>query len=137
MAKSIFRSVDSLETEGDAREAYAAWMADMADTTIVEDSGKAVVIDLETEDLPFQVENKMTLVEIIAATTFINVCFWGLVWSMDRVEKMETKEKSLVSPPPTYVKETIVLDDIEEEVIVEAKTAYEDEDIIIEEMHDD
>ena len=53
MAKSIFRSVDSLETEGDAREAYAAWMADMADTTIVEDSGKAVVIDLETEDLPF------------------------------------------------------------------------------------
>ena len=135
MAKSIFRSVDSLETEGDAREAYAAWMADMADTTIVEDSDKVVVVDLETEDLPFQVENKMTLVEIIAATTFINVCFWGLVWSMDRVEKMETKEKSLVSSPPTYVK-AIVLDDIEEEIKVEAKTAYEDEDIIIEEMHD-
>ena len=77
----------------------------------------------------------MTLVEIIAATTFINVCFWGLVWSMDRVEKMETKEKSLVSSPPTYVK-AIVLDDIEEEIKVEAKTAYEDEDIIIEEMHD-
>ena len=135
MAKSIFRSVDSLETEGDAREAYAAWMADMADTTIVEDSDKVVVVDLETEDLPFQVENKMTLVEIIAATTFINVCFWGLVWIMDRVEKMETKEKSLVSSPPTYVK-AIVLDDIEEEIKVEAKTAYEDEDIIIEEMHD-
>jgi (p)ppGpp synthase/HD superfamily hydrolase len=30
MAKSVFRSVDSLETEGDAREAYAAWMSDMA-----------------------------------------------------------------------------------------------------------
>ena len=53
MAKSSFRSVDSLETEGDAREAYAAWMADMADTTIVEDSDKVVVVDLETEDLPF------------------------------------------------------------------------------------
>lgn len=35
MAKSDFRNVDSLETEGDAREAYAAWMADMANTTIV------------------------------------------------------------------------------------------------------
>ena len=30
-----FRSVDSLETEGDDREAYAAWMADMADVAIV------------------------------------------------------------------------------------------------------
>ena len=53
MAKSIFRSVDSLETEGDAREAYAAWMADLADTTIVEVSGDAVVVDLVVEDLPF------------------------------------------------------------------------------------
>ena len=53
MAKSIFRSVDSLETEGDVREAYAAWMADFADTTIVEDSGDAVVVDLVVEDLPF------------------------------------------------------------------------------------
>ena len=44
---------ETLETEGDAREAYAAWMADLADTTIVEDSGKVVVIDLEVEDLPF------------------------------------------------------------------------------------
>ena len=50
---TLFRSVDNLETEGDAREAYAAWMADMADTTIVEDSGKAVVVDLVVEDLPF------------------------------------------------------------------------------------
>ena len=31
----LFRSVDSLETEGDDREAYAAWMADMADVAIV------------------------------------------------------------------------------------------------------
>ena len=53
MAKSIFRSVDSLETEGGAREAYAAWMVDMADTAIVEDSGEAVVVDLVVEDLPF------------------------------------------------------------------------------------
>ena len=44
---------ESLETEGDAREAYAAWMADMADTAIVEDSGEAVVVDLVVEDLPF------------------------------------------------------------------------------------
>jgi len=34
-----FRSVDSLETEGDAREAYAAWMADMADATIKSGTG--------------------------------------------------------------------------------------------------
>ena len=32
----LFRSVDSLETEGDAREEYAAWMASMANVTIVE-----------------------------------------------------------------------------------------------------
>lgn len=32
---SPFRSVDAMETEGDDREAYAAWMADMKDTTIV------------------------------------------------------------------------------------------------------
>ena len=31
-----FRSVDSLETEGDAREEYAAWMASMANVAIVE-----------------------------------------------------------------------------------------------------
>ena len=31
-----FRTVDSLETEGDVREAYADWMADMADVAIVE-----------------------------------------------------------------------------------------------------
>ena len=44
---------ETLETEGDAREAYAAWMADIADTAIVEDSGDAVVVDLVVEDLPF------------------------------------------------------------------------------------
>ena len=32
----LFRSVDSLETEGDDREAYAVWMADMADVAIVD-----------------------------------------------------------------------------------------------------
>ena len=31
-----FRSVDSLEIEGDAREAYADWMAAMADVAIVD-----------------------------------------------------------------------------------------------------
>ncbi|MEO2043050.1 MAG: hypothetical protein ABGX43_00485 [Nitrospinaceae bacterium] len=36
--KDVFRSVDSLETEGDAREDYAEWMASMANTAIVEPS---------------------------------------------------------------------------------------------------
>jgi len=31
---NVFRSVDSLETEGDAREDYAEWMATMANTAI-------------------------------------------------------------------------------------------------------
>tara|TARA_R100001244_G_scaffold75979_2_gene60425 strand:+ start:160 stop:354 length:195 start_codon:yes stop_codon:yes gene_type:complete len=31
-----FRSVDSLETEGDNREAYAEWMATMTDVAIVD-----------------------------------------------------------------------------------------------------
>ena len=31
-----FRSVDSLETEGDAREEYVEWMDSMANTAIVE-----------------------------------------------------------------------------------------------------
>ena len=35
----LFRSVDSLEIEGDAHEAYAAWMADMADATIKSGTG--------------------------------------------------------------------------------------------------
>ena len=52
MAKSDFRSVDSLETEGDAREAYAAWMADMEGVTIV-GSSEALVIEEVVEDLPF------------------------------------------------------------------------------------
>tara|TARA_R110000737_G_scaffold283552_1_gene290153 strand:- start:550 stop:735 length:186 start_codon:yes stop_codon:yes gene_type:complete len=32
---NVFRSVDSLENEGDAREDYAEWMASMANTAIV------------------------------------------------------------------------------------------------------
>ena len=79
----------------------------------------------------------MSLVEILAIITFINVCFWGLVWSMARVERMEKKENSLSDSPSTYVEGTVVLDDIEEEIIKEAaKKSYEDDDIIIEEMHD-
>ena len=35
MNKVISRSVDKYELEGDVREAYAAWMSDMANTTIV------------------------------------------------------------------------------------------------------
>ena len=49
---TLFRSVDNLETEGDAREAYAAWMADMEGATIV-GSAEPLVIAEEVEDLPF------------------------------------------------------------------------------------
>ena len=41
---------ESLETEGDAREAYAAWMEDMEGATIVATAEPVVI---ETEDLPF------------------------------------------------------------------------------------
>ena len=46
---------ESLETEGDAREAYAAWMKDMEGVTI-ESSTEHIIekgLDLEVEDLPF------------------------------------------------------------------------------------
>ena len=43
----LFRSVDSLEIEGDAREAYAAWLADMED--VIVESYELVSVD--TEDL--------------------------------------------------------------------------------------
>ena len=57
----LFRSVDSLEIEGDAHEAYAAWMADMADATIKSGKGPigeivglvATGTEVELEDLPF------------------------------------------------------------------------------------
>ncbi len=52
MATLIFVHVDSLETEGDAREAYAAWMADMEGATIVA-SAEPLAIATEVEDLPF------------------------------------------------------------------------------------
>ena len=47
-----FRSVDSLETEGDVREAYAAWMTEMEGVEIVA-SGSVEIKYLETADLPF------------------------------------------------------------------------------------
>ena len=47
-----FRPVDTLEIEGDAREDYAAWMADMEGVEIVA-SGSVEIKYLETEDLPF------------------------------------------------------------------------------------
>ena len=43
---------ETLETEGDAREAYAAWMADMEDATIV-GSAEPHAIEEVVEDLPF------------------------------------------------------------------------------------
>ncbi len=46
---------DSLEIEGDVREAYFAWLADMEGVTI-ESSTEHIIekgLDLEVEDLPF------------------------------------------------------------------------------------
>mgnify|MGYP001086250270 FL=1 len=48
----LFRPVDTLETEGDFREDYAVWMADMEGVEIVA-SGSVEIKYLETEDLPF------------------------------------------------------------------------------------
>ena len=52
----LFRSVDSLETEGDAREAYATWMSDMKGVTIKSNTEYIIEkgLDLEVEELlPF------------------------------------------------------------------------------------
>ena len=43
---------ETLETEGDAREAYAAWMDDMEGVTIV-GSAEPLAIEEVVEDLPF------------------------------------------------------------------------------------
>ena len=43
---------ETLETEGDAREAYAAWMADMEGVTIVGSAGPLAIEEV-VEDLPF------------------------------------------------------------------------------------
>ena len=51
MATPIIHS-ETLETEGDTREAYAAWMTEMEGVEIVA-SGSVEIKYLETEDLPF------------------------------------------------------------------------------------
>ncbi len=46
---------ETLETEGDAREAYVAWMKDMEGATI-ESNAEYIIekgLDLEVDDLPF------------------------------------------------------------------------------------
>jgi hypothetical protein len=47
--------IETLETEGDAREAYAAWMKDMEGATIESNTEYIIEkgLDLEVEDLPF------------------------------------------------------------------------------------
>ena len=47
--------VETLETEGDAREAYAAWMKDMEGVTIESNTEYIIEkgLDLEVEELPF------------------------------------------------------------------------------------
>ena len=60
MSTSIIHS-ETLETEGDVRDAYAAWMADMADAPIKSGRGPIGEIvglvapgtEVELEDLPF------------------------------------------------------------------------------------
>tara|TARA_Y100000310_G_scaffold43307_1_gene40404 strand:- start:610 stop:792 length:183 start_codon:yes stop_codon:yes gene_type:complete len=58
---SLIIHAETLETEGDVREAYAAWMADMANTCIKNGTGPigeivglvATGTEVELEDLPF------------------------------------------------------------------------------------
>jgi len=53
MSDSKFRSVDSLETEGDVREAYAAWMNDMKGVSIESNTEYNIEngLDLEVEEM--------------------------------------------------------------------------------------
>ena len=48
----LFRTIENLEIEGDAREAYAKWMTDIEGVEIAA-SGSVEIKYLETEDLPF------------------------------------------------------------------------------------
>ena len=56
MATPIIHS-ETLETEGDAREVYAAWMSDMKGVTIKSNAEyiieKGLDLEVELEDLPF------------------------------------------------------------------------------------
>ncbi len=69
---------------------------------------------------------------IIVTIIVLNACFWVLVWGMDRVERMERKEKP--ETISTY-EAPIDVEDIDIEEPYEAKKSYEDDDIVIEDIH--
>ena len=52
---TLFRSADSLENEGDAREAYAAWLTDMKGVAIKSNTDYVVEkgLDFEVELIDF------------------------------------------------------------------------------------
>ena len=70
---------------------------------------------------------------IISTIVFLNACFWGLVWSMDRIEKMEKVNAPKAKPKRAKraVSEVIFIDEEE----IEITKSYEDNDIVIEDVH--
>ena len=70
---------------------------------------------------------------IISTIVVLNACFWGLVWSMERIEKMEKVNAPKAKPKRKRVKKAVSEPIVIEEVVVEV--AYEDDDIVIEDVH--
>ena len=68
---------------------------------------------------------------IISSIVALNACFWGLIWGFDRAEKMENA--SAAKPKRKRVKKAVSEPIVIEEVVVEV--AYEDDDIVIEDVH--
>ena len=72
---------------------------------------------------------------IISTIVFLNACFWGLVWSMERIEKMEKVNAPKAKPKRKRAKratsEVIFIDEEE----IEITKSYEDKDIVIEDVH--
>tara|TARA_R110002020_G_scaffold35983_1_gene108305 strand:+ start:155 stop:370 length:216 start_codon:yes stop_codon:yes gene_type:complete len=70
----------------------------------------------------------LSLTEILVVITVLNGCFWGLVWGMARLDGMENN--TVLSKDA----ELIETDGEEMEVEVPVKKAYEDDNIIIEDI---
>ena len=70
----------------------------------------------------------LSLTEILIVITVLNGCFWGLVWGMARIDGMKNN---------TVLSEDAELNEVgkeEMEVEVRVKKAYEDDNIIIEDI---
>ena len=67
---------------------------------------------------------------VISTIVALNACFWGLIWGFDRAEKIESV--STAKPKRKRVKKAVSEPIVIEEVVVEV--AYEDDDIVIEEI---